>query len=87
VDGRYSDTRGISTFAAAFPMDDPRYVVVVALDEPETTHAMAARTASFNAAPIVGDVIRRAGPMLGIRPDDTRDVDVSDLDHLLRKEK
>jgi cell division protein FtsI (penicillin-binding protein 3) len=87
VDGRYSKTRIISTFAAAFPMDDPRYVVVVSLDEPKITHAMAGRTAYFNAAPIVGNVIRRAAPMLGIRPDNTREVDVTDLDYLLRKDQ
>ncbi|MEM7688013.1 MAG: penicillin-binding protein 2 [Pseudomonadota bacterium] len=84
INGRYSSTRIIATFAAAFPMDRPRYVVVVALDEPKVTHAMAGRTAYFNAAPIVGNLIRRAGPMLGVRPDNTRDVDVSDLEYLLK---
>ncbi|MEL6737592.1 MAG: penicillin-binding protein 2 [Pseudomonadota bacterium] len=85
VDGRYSPTRIVATFAAAFPMDRPRYVVVISLDEPKITHAMAARTAYFNAAPIAGNLIRRAGPMLGVRPDKSRDVDTSDLDHLLEK--
>lgn len=84
VRGRYSPTRIIATFAAAFPMDRPRYVVVVALDEPKVTHAMAGRTAYFNAAPIVGNLIRRAGPMLGVRPDNTRDVDVSEFEYLLK---
>lgn len=87
INGRYSTTRIIATFAAAFPMDRPRYVVVVALDEPKVTHAMAGRTAYFNAAPIVGNLIRRAGPMLGVRPDNTRDVDVSDLEYLLKDKK
>ncbi|MEL6238675.1 MAG: penicillin-binding protein 2 [Pseudomonadota bacterium] len=87
INGVYSTTRNVSTFAAAFPMDRPRYVVVVALDEPEITHAVAARTAFFNAAPIVGNLIRRTGPMLGVRPDQTRDVDVSELDHLLKGSK
>ncbi|NQX95698.1 MAG: penicillin-binding protein 2 [Erythrobacter sp.] len=84
VNGRYSATRIIATFAAAFPMDRPRYVVVVALDEPKVTHAMAGRTAYFNAAPIVGNLIRRAGPMLGVRPDPVRDVDVSEFEYLLK---
>ncbi|MEM1197170.1 MAG: penicillin-binding transpeptidase domain-containing protein, partial [Pseudomonadota bacterium] len=84
VGGRYSKTRIVSTFAAAFPMDRPRYVVVVSLDEPKITHAVAGRTAFFNAAPIVGNLIRRTGPMLGVRPDNTRDVDVSAFDHLLK---
>ena len=84
INGRYSTTRIIATFAAAFPMDRPRYVVVVALDEPKRTHAMAGRTAYFNAAPIVGNLIRRAGPMLGVRPDNVRDVDVSEFEYLLK---
>ena len=85
VNGRYSSTKIVATFAAAFPMDRPRYVVVISLDEPKITHAMAARTAYYNAAPIAGNLIRRAGPMLGVRPDKSRDVDTSDLDHLLEK--
>lgn len=87
INGRYSPTRIISTFAAAFPMDRPRYVVVVALDEPKVTHAMAGRTAYFNSAPIVGNLIRRAGPMLGVRPDNVRDVDVSEFEYLLKGKK
>ena len=84
VGTHYSKTKIISTFAAAFPMDRPRYVVVVSLDEPRITKAMAGRTAYFNTAPIVGNLIRRTGPMLGVRPDNNRDVDLSDLDRLMK---
>ncbi|MGB3472891.1 MAG: penicillin-binding protein 2 [Erythrobacter sp.] len=87
VNGRYSKTKLISTFASAFPMDRPRYVVVVALDEPRITQAIKGRTAAWNAAPIVGNLIRRAGPMLGVRPDNTRDVDISDLKYLVEGRK
>lgn len=76
----YRKTSIISTFAAAFPMDRPRYVVVVMLDEPKgTTASSFQRTAAFNAAPIVGRLVPRIGPILGVRPDSTRDVDLSDL--------
>ncbi|MEQ8772504.1 MAG: penicillin-binding protein 2 [Erythrobacter sp.] len=85
-DGRYSKTKLISNFAAAFPLDRPRYVVVVVLDEPRGTIASSyQRTAAWNAAPIVGRLVPRIGPMLGVRPDDTRDVDISDLRHLVDK--
>ncbi|MFK9813631.1 penicillin-binding transpeptidase domain-containing protein, partial [Escherichia coli] len=30
----YSRNRNVSTFAAAFPMDSPRYVVIAMLDSP-----------------------------------------------------
>ncbi|MBD3729722.1 MAG: penicillin-binding protein 2 [Sphingomonadales bacterium] len=70
----------VSTFAAAFPMDRPRYVVVAMLDEPKGTVASSfQRTAAFNAAPVVGRLVPRIGPVLGVRPDATRDIDLSDL--------
>lgn len=82
--GGYRRTSLIATFASAFPMDHPRYVVVVMLDEPQGTVATSGqRTAAWNAAPVVGRVIPRIGPLLGVMPDDTRDVDISDLAPLI----
>jgi cell division protein FtsI (penicillin-binding protein 3) len=76
----YKKTSLVSTFAAAFPMDRPRYVVIAMLDEPQgTTASSFQRTAAWNAAPIVGNLVPRIGPLLGVMPDDTRDVDISDL--------
>ncbi|MBA4164120.1 MAG: peptidoglycan glycosyltransferase [Erythrobacter sp.] len=78
--GGYSRTSVVSTFVAAFPMDRPRYVVIAMLDEPRGTLASSyQRTAAWNAAPIVGRLIPRIGPILGVQPDMTRDVDISDL--------
>lgn len=78
--GGYNKTSLVSTFAAAFPMDRPRYVVIAMLDEPKGTVASSfQRTAAWNAAPIVGRLVPRVGPMLGVLPDDNRDVDISDL--------
>ncbi len=76
----YQKSAVVSTFAAAFPMDHPRYVVIAMLDEPRGTVASSfQRTAAWNAAPIVGRLVPRIGPILGVRPDNTRDVDISDL--------
>jgi cell division protein FtsI (penicillin-binding protein 3) len=84
IDGRYSKTKIISTFASAFPMDRPRYVVVVTVDEPRGTLASSfQRTAAFTAAPVVGKLVPRIGPMLGVRPDTNRDIDISDLKYLV----
>ncbi|MDE2597295.1 MAG: penicillin-binding protein 2 [Sphingomonadales bacterium] len=78
--GGYRKSSLVATFAAAFPMDHPRYVIVAMLDEPQGTAATSGqRTAAFNAAPIVGRVVPRIGPLLGVMPDDSRDVDISDL--------
>lgn len=82
--GGYRRNSLISTFAAAFPMDKPRYVIVVSYDEPQgTVAASGQRTAAWNAAPTVGRVVPRIGPLLGVRPDDTRDVDITDLAPLI----
>ncbi|WP_237713955.1 peptidoglycan D,D-transpeptidase FtsI family protein [Novosphingobium sp. Rr 2-17] len=74
----------IATFAAAFPMDKPRYVVIAMMDEPQGTEATSfQRTAAWNAAPVIARVVPRIGPLLGIMPDETRDIDVSDLKRLV----
>ena len=76
----YQKSALVSTFAAVFPMDRPRYVVIAMLDEPKgTTASSFQRTAAFNAAPIVGRLVPRIGPLLGVMPDDARDIDLSDL--------
>jgi cell division protein FtsI (penicillin-binding protein 3) len=78
--GGYRRSSLVSTFAAAFPMDRPRYVVIAMLDEPHGTVASSfQRTAGWTAAPIVGKLVPRIGPLLGVQPDTSRDVDMSDL--------
>lgn len=78
--GGYRRSSLVATFAAAFPMDHPRYVIIAMLDEPQGTAATSGqRTAAWNAAPVVARVVPRIGPLLGVMPDDTRDVDISDL--------
>ena len=85
--GGYREKLLVSTFAAAFPMDDPRFVVVAMLDEPKgTTASSFQRTAAWNAAPIVGKLIPRIGPLLDVRPDLSRDIDISDLRPLIRSD-
>ena len=80
----YRRTALVSTFAAAFPMDRPRYVVIAMLDEPKGTLASSfQRTASWNAAPIVGNLVPRIGPLIGVRPSDTRDIDISAITPLI----
>ena len=82
--GGYRRHSLVSTFAAAFPMDNPRYVVLVMIDEPKgNAFSSGQRTAGWTAAPVVRKVVTRAGPMLGVFPDESRDVDVSELTPLL----
>ena len=63
--GGYDRKSLVTSFVAAFPHSDPRYVMIVSLDEPkpvEGTYGYA--TAGWNAAPTAGKIIERIGPML-----------------------
>lgn len=88
VAGGYDRSRNVATFAAAFPMDAPRYVVLAMLDSPQGTKETGGwKTAAWNAAPVVGRTIARVGAMLGVTPDESRDIDVSDITPLLWQEQ
>ncbi|TPG48026.1 penicillin-binding protein 2 [Sphingomonas glacialis] len=78
--GGYNHHALISTFAGAFPIDAPRYVVVVTLDEPKGTRATGGyATAGWVAAPVAHGLIRTIGPMLGVYPDLSRDIDLTPI--------
>ena len=67
--GGYYEDRVISTFASVFPSHDPKYVLVVTMDEPElATEIEPKRTAGWTAVPIAAEVITRVAPLLGMRP-------------------
>jgi cell division protein FtsI (penicillin-binding protein 3) len=68
VNGRYSGNKRRNAFLAAFPMDDPEYLVTVILDEPEPEKPGMGATSGLNTAPTAGNIIRRIAPMLGIEP-------------------
>jgi cell division protein FtsI (penicillin-binding protein 3) len=68
VRGRYSAEKRFNAFLAAFPIDAPRYVVLVIIDEPKPEKEDAGATAGANAAVMVADIIRRAAPLLGVEP-------------------
>ena len=59
-------------------MDEPRYVMVMMLDEPKATaETYGFRTAGWNVAPAFGAAVSRIAPMLGVRPDKNREPDMS----------
>jgi cell division protein FtsI (penicillin-binding protein 3) len=68
-DGGYYRDRNIATFAGVFPTSRPEYVLVVSLDEPtDRSGRYPARTAGRTAVPVAADIVRRAAPVLGLRP-------------------
>ncbi len=67
--GGYYEDKVIATFASVFPASDPKYVLIVTLDEPvETSGTEPRRTAGWTAVPVAAEVIRRAAPLLGLAP-------------------
>ncbi len=69
VFGRYSKTRVLTDFMAVLPADQPRYVLLIMLDEPKAlpeTHGFT--TSGWNAVPTGGAVVARIAPLLGIEP-------------------
>lgn len=69
VNGRYSSDKRFNAFLAAFPMDDPQYVVLTIIDEPKPEKPGMGATSGLNAAPTVANIIRRAAPLLGVKPE------------------
>jgi cell division protein FtsI (penicillin-binding protein 3) len=68
VNGRYSNSERLNSFLAAFPIDDPKFVVLVVLDDPQAAKEGGGTTAGSNAAPTVGAIIRRSAALLGVEP-------------------
>jgi cell division protein FtsI (penicillin-binding protein 3) len=66
--GRYVSGKRRNSFLSAFPMDDPRYVVLVVLDEPKPEREGIGATAGLNTAPTTSAIIRRIAPTLGVLP-------------------
>jgi cell division protein FtsI (penicillin-binding protein 3) len=68
--GGYQEKAVVSSFLAAFPMDDPQYLVLVLIFEPNgTAEANGEVLAGRNAAPTAGRVIARIAPLLGVKPE------------------
>jgi cell division protein FtsI (penicillin-binding protein 3) len=80
INGHYSQSINLTSFAGVFPMDDPRYVIVVMLDEPKATpETYGFTTAGWNVAPVVSRTVSRIAPMLGVAPDMNREPNMSEV--------
>lgn len=67
--GGYKKKSVLASFVGAFPMDDPRYVVLVSIDEPQPTKdTYGFITAGWNAAPTTGRIVAQLAPLLGVMP-------------------
>jgi cell division protein FtsI (penicillin-binding protein 3) len=67
--GGYDKEKNITSFASIFPIDEPKYVLVIALDEAQDTSGPEPkRTAGWTAVPVSAEIIARVAPLLGLRP-------------------
>jgi len=70
VNGRYSRKKLISSFVGAFPIDDPRYIVMVMVDEPHgTKKSFGYATAGWVAAPAASRIVQSMVSILGLSAD------------------
>lgn len=67
INGRYASDINFNAFVAGFPMDKPKYIVLTIVDAPKTGEN-GGRTAASTAAPMIKEIISRAGALLGVQP-------------------
>ena len=80
INGRYSKSSVLTDFMAVLPADQPRYLLLIMLDDPRAlpeTHGF--KTSGWNAVPVGGAVVARIAPLLGIEPR----MDLPTADHLI----
>lgn len=68
--GGYSEDAKLASFIAVFPVDAPKYAVLVMIDEPKgdkSTYGFA--TGGWISAPAVGTIISRMGPLYAMKPE------------------
>ncbi len=81
VDGKYSKSK-VNTFASIFPSSNPKYTLVVMLDEPKTNNeyiyhlkdgsglkykGTPFNTAGWTSVEVVGQIIEKIGPILATK--------------------
>ena len=59
----------LSSFIGIFPANDPKYAVLVIIDEPKGTKETSGfATGGWTAAPATSRIVARIAPMLGVEP-------------------
>jgi len=66
--GHYDSGHVLALFASVFPLDQPRYAMMILVDDPHTEPGQGGHTAGWNAGEATGRIISRVAPMLGISP-------------------
>lgn len=70
TNGVYKKDAKVASFVSVFPVNNPKYAILVMVDEPKgnkSTYGFA--TGGWISAPVVGRVVQRMAPLIGMKPD------------------
>ncbi len=68
--GRYNHKKSISTFVSGFPESNPKYALLVVVDDPKGSKETFGHTeAGWNAVPITRNIITAVAPQLNVKVD------------------
>ena len=71
IGGHYYEKKLLSDFVGAFPMNDPKYAILMLVDEPHGTKASHGyATAGWTVVPATSRLVQRIAPILGVQPVD-----------------
>lgn len=82
IRGGYSKKAKYAAFLGAFPMNNPRYVTLMVLDDPRPNKTSPFSGGAWSAAPLTGRIISRIAPVLNVEPVDSEDPDLKKRFHL-----
>ncbi len=73
INGKYDKELNLASTVAVFPINDPRYVVLIIIDSPhKNTINKGFRTGGMVAAPVVAQIIKKIAPILNVVPAKTQ---------------
>lgn len=68
--GRYNTKKSMASFVSAFPASDPKYAMIVVIDDPKgSKETYWYTTAGWNAVPITKNIISAVAPQLNVKAD------------------
>ena len=68
--GRYNHKKSMATFISAFPESNPKYALIVVMDDPKASkETFGYTTAGWNAVPISKNIITAVAPQLNLKAD------------------
>ncbi|MFL1781358.1 Cell division protein FtsI/penicillin-binding protein 2 [Candidatus Hepatincolaceae symbiont of Richtersius coronifer] len=86
VNGKYQKNKVIASFVATFPVYQPKYAIIISIDEPKRLlHNNYNITGGSLSAPVIAEVIEKMGHSLGVakKPDFVELISRNDVDAII----